>query len=252
MTRLSVNVNKFALLRNSRERNWPDVAVMAARAIAVGAQGITIHPRPDQRHIRYSDVPVLRQLTGEHGVEFNIEGNPIPEFVDLLLRHPPEQCTLVPDASEQLTSDHGWDLRGDVTSLASVIHTLREAGIRVSLFVDPDPGMMDLARALGADRIELYTEAYARAFGTEHEDAVWERFSKAAGRATAVGLGVNAGHDLNLKNLARFLDIPNVLEVSIGHAIVVESFDSGYEATLRQYLDIVTRDHGTARSSSSI
>jgi pyridoxine 5-phosphate synthase len=251
MTALSVNVNKFALLRNSRGANYPDVATMAERAIRSGVHGITVHPRPDQRHIRYSDLPVLRDLTRREGVELNVEGSPIPEFLELVVRTAPDQCTLVPDARDQLTSDHGWDVERHQDVLISVVRRLRERGIRISLFMDADPSAMERARATGADRIELYTESWARAFDTEDEAAVWSRFEEAARRATDLGLGINAGHDLNLRNLARFLRIPSILEVSIGHAIVVESFDFGYEETLRRYLDIVSGEHGTSRGSSS-
>lgn len=250
MTCLSVNVNKFALLRNSRDTNYPDVGAMAERAILTGVHGITVHPRPDQRHIRYSDVPVLRKLTREYGVEFNIEGNPTPEFLSLVLEAGPEQCTLVPDTRDQLTSDHGWNLAETSGLLTPIVCQLQDSGIRVSLFMEPDLPGIDRAKAVGADRIELYTEPYARAFGTAREDEVWSRFARASSHASERGLGVNAGHDLNLKNLGRFLEIPSILEVSVGHAIVVESFDFGYEETLRRYLAIVGRD--TCRSSSSI
>lgn len=246
MTGLSVNVNKFALLRNSRDTNYPDVGVMAARAIRAGVDGITVHPRPDQRHIRYADVPALRNLTREHGVEFNIEGNPIPEFLSLVLEVSPEQCTLVPDAVAQRTSDHGWTLPESVTVLAPVVRRLQESGIRVSLFMDPDLSGIEHVKGLGAERIELYTEPWARAFGTPDEDEVWERFAQAARRATELGLGVNAGHDLNLSNVGRFLEIPSILEVSIGHAIVVESFDFSYEGTIERYLRILGRGRGTS------
>lgn len=239
MTRLSVNVNKFALIRNSRNTDYPNLETMAARAIACGVDGITIHPRPDQRHIRYGDVPVLSRLTSRHeNVEFNIEGNPAPKFLSIVGETVPGQVTLVPDDPAQLTSDHGWNLEKDGKRLAPVIRELQGKGIRVSLFMDPVPGQIDLARSVGADRIELYTEPYAAAFGTSSEDEVWERFRTAAGHATAIGLGVNAGHDLNLTNLPRFLTIGGILEVSIGHAIVVESFDYGFEETLDRYLEI--------------
>ena len=251
MTKLSVNVNKFALLRNSRDTNYPDLIRMAGRAIGAGAHGITVHPRPDQRHIRYSDVPEIRALTSEQGVEFNIEGNPVPEFLDLVMSSPPEQCTLVPDAIDQLTSDHGWDLLQHGASLTPIIKRLQGAGIRVSLFMDPDLKGMELAKSAGADRVELYTEPYARAFGSATGEAVWSRYDAAARHATEIGLGVNAGHDLNLDNLPRFLTISGISEVSIGHAIVVESFDFGYEETLKRYLEIVTRGRGSVRRSSS-
>ena len=240
MTKLSVNVNKFALLRNSRDTDYPNLCDMSRRAIGAGAHGITVHPRPDQRHIRYSDVARLAELTAQHpGVEFNIEGNPVRDFIEIVLKVPPDQCTLVPDDPDQLTSDHGWDLRRDAARLAPVIRDLQQAGVRVSLFMDPAPDQINLVPSTGAERIELYTEPYARAFGTADEDEVWERFAKAASHAETLGLGVNAGHDLNLQNLPRFLKIPGILEVSIGHAIVVESFDYGFEETLRRYLEIV-------------
>jgi len=246
MTLLSVNVNKFALLRNSRNTNYPDLVRMAERAIDAGAHGITVHPRPDERHIRYADIPPLRALTRERGVEFNIEGNPVPEFMDLVLRNAPEQCTLVPDARDQLTSDHGWDMSGSRGLLDPVVQRLRDAGIRVSLFVDAIPGGLSGIDSIGADRVELYTEPYARAFGTPAADTVWKQFAAAGLRARQLGLGVNAGHDLNLQNLERFLEIGSVLEVSIGHAIVVESFDYGYEGTLERYLQILSRAPGNA------
>lgn len=239
MTSLSVNVNKFALLRNARGTNYPDLSEMAGRAIRQGAHGITAHPRPDQRHIRYTDIPVLRTLTRAMGAEFNIEGNPTGTFLDLVCLDPPEQCTLVPDAAGQLTSDHGWSLDDAAEELGPAIGRLRRAGVRVSLFMDADARAMARARGLGADRIELYTEPWARAYGTDREDDTWKRFAEAARKAQDAGLGVNAGHDLNLENLPRFLEIPGILEVSIGHAIVVESFDFGFEETLRRYLAIV-------------
>jgi pyridoxine 5-phosphate synthase len=238
-TKLSVNVNKFALLRNSRDTDYPNLRRMASRAIAAGAHGITVHPRPDQRHVRYADVPVLGDLVAEHPeVEYNIEGNPTPEFVRLVVDVAPDQVTLVPDDPGQLTSDHGWNLENSLRSLVPVIDEFHEHGIRVSLFMDPAPDAIARVSETGADRIELYTESYARAFGTDREDAVWEGFRRSAARATECGLGVNAGHDLNLQNLGRFLEVDGVLEVSIGHAIVVESFDYGFEETLRRYLGI--------------
>ena len=240
MTRLSVNLNKFALLRNSRGNDSPNVVRMAERAIAVGVHGITVHPRPDQRHIRFADVFDLAALIrGNSGVEFNIEGNPNRAFIRMVREVRPDQCTLVPDAPDQLTSDHGWDLRIDGDRLKPTVAGLQDLGIRVSLFMDPVLEQIDSVVSIGAERIELYTESYARSFGTDQEAAVWERFAAAASHAVRLGLGVNAGHDLNLKNLKRFLAIPSVLEVSIGHAIVVESFDNGFEGTLAQYLRIV-------------
>lgn len=242
MTKLSVNINKFALLRNSRDTDYPNLRSMATRAIRAGAHGITVHPRPDQRHVRYSDVPVLAELRAAHkDVEFNIEGNPSPEFLKILGESRPDQATLVPDAPAQLTSDHGWDLEREGERLAPVVRDLKAKGLRVSLFMDPVPDQIARARDVGADRIELYTETYARAFGTSDAEHVWKRFRDAAGHARELGLGVNAGHDLNLQNLPLFLEIDGILEVSIGHAIVVESFDYGFEDTLRRYLEIVDR-----------
>jgi pyridoxine 5-phosphate synthase len=241
MTKLSVNLNKFALIRNSRDTDNPNVCGMALRAIQAGVHGITIHPRPDQRHTRYSDVEDLSRLTGSHpDVEFNVEGNPGADFLEIVGRTRPDQCTLVPDAPDQLTSDHGWDLAQDAEKAKPVVKQLQDLGIRVSLFMDPVAEQIDIARSIGADRVELYTEPYARAFGTDAEDEVWGWFETAASHATSIGLGVNAGHDLNLRNLPRFLTIPGILEVSIGHAIVVESFDHGFEDTIRRYLDIVS------------
>ena len=239
MTSLSVNVNKFALLRNSRGREYPSVVGMARRAIEAGVQGITVHPRPDERHIRQSDVPQLATLVDENpGIEFNIEGYPTPEFLDLVVSNHPDQCTLVPDAPDQLTSDHGWQLEAHADTITPIIERLKRAGIRVSLFLDPVREEIDRARDVGTDRIELYTEPYAEAFGTDKENDEWARFADGAIYAQEVGLGVNAGHDLNLENLGRFLTIPDILEVSIGHAIVVESFDHGFENTLDNYLTI--------------
>jgi pyridoxine 5-phosphate synthase len=240
-TKLSVNLNKVALLRNARGSDYPNLEWMARRAIAVGADGITVHPRPDQRHVRYDDVPVLAALCARHDdVEFNIEGNPAPEFVELVLAARPDQCTLVPDDPAQLTSDHGWDLGGDNSALEASIAVLSRAGIRVSLFMDPVAEAIDKVTATGADRIELYTESYAGAFKRGDHAAELERFAAAASRAGELSLGVNAGHDLNLRNLGTFLaTVPNVLEVSIGHAIMVECFDYGFEGTLSRYLEIV-------------
>lgn len=255
MTKLSVNVNKFALLRNSRGTGYPNLETMAGRAIASGVHGITVHPRPDERHIRYDDVPVLSRLVARHdAVEFNIEGNPSPEFLALVSDTVPDQVTLVPDDPGQLTSDHGWDLEKDGNRLAPIIGELQATGVRVSLFMDPAPGQIDRAKKVGADRIELYTEPYARAFGTGAQDAAWRRFSAAADHARRIGLGVNAGHDLNLRNLPRFLEIGGILEVSIGHAIVVESFDHGFEPTLARYLEIVGRSAaiGSVPSTTAI
>ncbi len=241
MTRLSVNLNKIALLRNARGTDYPNLLQMARRALAAGAHGLTVHPRPDQRHIRFDDVPVLADLCATYpDIEYNIEGNPTPAFLELVLDARPDQCTLVPDDPAQLTSDHGWRLDGDNAALVAAIAVLANAGIRVSLFMDPDVAQIERVPETGAQRIELYTESYARAFKNGNARAELERFAAAAERATALSLGVNAGHDLNLLNLGPFLArVPDVLEVSIGHAITVESFDYGFEDALRRYLDIL-------------
>jgi pyridoxine 5-phosphate synthase len=239
VTKLSVNINKIALLRNARGRNFPDVAAFSERFLALGSDGITLHPRPDQRHARYADVAALKAVVRRHpGAELNVEGNPTPEFMAIVRREVPDQCTLVPDEPGQLTSDHGWDLVRHRARLKELCRELRESGIRVSLFVDFDNGSIPLARELGADRVELYTEPYAEAFGTPAQERVLDGFRRAAAVAQAAGLGVNAGHDLNLDNLAPFLAIPSVLEVSIGHALTVECLEHGIEAVTRRYVAI--------------
>lgn len=240
MTKLSVNVNKVALLRNSRGRNFPSVLAFAERCLSLGAHGITLHPRPDQRHARYRDVEELYPLVCEQfGRELNVEGYPTPDFLDVVTRVRPTQCTLVPDEPGQLTSDHGWDLRKHRELLRNVIRTLKDRGIRVSVFVDYDYDGIELAREVGADRVELYTEPYAEAFGTSRETSMLEGFAAAAKKAQSAGLGVNAGHDLNLDNLARFLTIPDILEVSIGHALTVECIEHGVAHVVPRYCEIV-------------
>ena len=241
MTKLSININKIALLRNSRGRNYPDVQAFAARCLDLGAHGITLHPRQDQRHARYSDVETLAVLCKQRGRELNVEGYPSEEFLDVVMRNRPEQCTLVPDAPGQLTSDHGWNIQRDHALLSKIIPPLKNLGITVSLFMDFDSPDFALARQLGADRIELYTEPYAEHFGTEQGVHILEQFRAAAEQAKQAGLGVNAGHDLNLDNLANFLQIPDILEVSIGHAVIVESIEFGLENTLTRYLEIINQ-----------
>lgn len=242
MTKLSVNINKIALLRNSRGRNFPDVADFADRCLQGGADGITLHPRPDQRHARYADVADLQAVVHRHGCELNVEGYPAPDFLAVVHRARPAQCTLVPDSPDQITSDHGWDMSRDASLLGPVIADLRASGIRVSLFVDVAIETADLllAKALGADRVELYTEPYAEHFGSAQAASVLAQFRDTALRAAAAGLGVNAGHDLNLVNLAAFLTIPAILEVSIGHALIVESLELGLPAVLARYRKIVS------------
>jgi pyridoxine 5-phosphate synthase len=242
MTKLSVNLNKFALLRNARGTDYPNLLNMAKRTIAAGVHGLTVHPRPDQRHAKYSDVYDLSKLlSGYPGLEFNIEGNPIEKFLSIVKEVKPDQCTLVPDAANQITSDHGWNLKKDGKRLIPILKDLQAEGIRVSLFMDTETDQIDIAKEIGADRVELHTEPYARAFGTSSEKEVYDRFHKAAIHAQSIGLGVNAGHDLNLQNLGLFLTIPAILEVSIGHAIAVESFDYSYEGTLQRYMEIISK-----------
>ena len=239
MTKLSVNINKIALLRNARGRNFPDVRDFAARCLQLGAHGITLHPRPDQRHARYSDVADLGALCAEHGAELNVEGYPTPDFIDVVMNARPSQCTLVPDAPGQLTSDHGWDVAQHAELLAPSIARLSTCGIRVSLFVDATYGPIEIAREVGATRVELYTEPYAHAFGTPQQAMQLAQFRTAAGCARAVGLGVNAGHDLNLENLPAFLRLGDVLEVSIGHALTVECLYHGIDEVISRYVQIV-------------
>jgi pyridoxine 5-phosphate synthase len=253
---LSVNLNKIALLRNSREGDRPSVLAAARTAIAAGAHGITVHPRPDQRHVRPRDVQDLAALLrgGHTGIEFNVEGNPFaparangyPGFRALVEAARPDQCTLVPDSDAQLTSDHGWDLAGDQAELADAIAAYRALGIRVSLFMDPVPAQIDRARALGADRIELYTGPFAdavRSHGVTSVAAerVFAQFRDAAAHARRVGLGVNAGHDLDLVNLPLFARIDGILEVSIGHALVADALDMGLARAVEAYLAALRR-----------
>ncbi len=247
MTRLSVNLNKIALLRNSRTLGIPSVTRAAVIALDAGAHGITVHPRPDGRHIRSSDVHDLADLLKSRpGAEFNLEGNPFHALLELAGAVRPRQCTLVPDDPGAFTSDHGWDLKRDRERLKPVIAELKSLGIRVSLFMDPLPEAMPLARELGADRVELYTEPYARAFGTADEERVIERYAETARAAQRAGLGVNAGHDLNQSNLPRFLsNVTPVLEVSIGHALVADALEAGLAQTVRNYLAAVAQGAGT-------
>lgn len=241
MTRLSVNLNKVALLRNQRDLEMPSVLRAAQVCIDAGAEGITVHPRPDQRHTRPRDV---RELAAAIRVELNVEGNPTPSFLDLVRELRPAQCTLVPDDPDQRTSDHGWTLRApggptpDAKRLEPVLRELRDLEIRTSLFMDPDLEQIAAVAELGADRIELYTEAYATAYGGPEQTACFEVYRAAADRARECGLGINAGHDLNLQNLALFLSIPDVLEVSIGHALTADALFMGLDAAVRAYLAI--------------
>jgi pyridoxine 5-phosphate synthase len=233
MTKLSVNINKFATLRNSRGGNNPDVVKAAIDAQRFGADGVTVHPRPDERHIRYNDVREIRNIIT---TEFNIEGNSREQsFVDLVLETKPHQVTLVPDEIGQLTSDHGWDTIKHKDYLKEIIAVFKKAGIRVSIFVDADEKMVEGAAATGTDRIELYTESYAREYATNKQTAV-APYIKAAEKARALGLGLNAGHDLDLENLAFFKQsIPWLDEVSIGHALISDAIYLGFENTIQLY-----------------
>lgn len=233
MTKLSVNINKLATLRNSRGGNVPDLIAATKDIETFGAMGITVHPRPDERHIRYDDVRKLKQVVT---TEFNIEGNPIAKFIDLVLEVSPTQVTLVPDAEDAITSNAGWDTIKHQKFLQEVITTFKENGIRTSIFVDPDPKMVVGARETGTDRIELYTERFAEAYANGNTAGI-DPFVKAAEKANELGLGVNAGHDLNLKNISFFKQsIPDLLEVSIGHALICESLYLGLENVINMYL----------------
>jgi pyridoxine 5-phosphate synthase len=240
-TALSVNVNKVALLRNSRHLDIPSPVRAAHCCLQAGAAGITIHPRPDQRHIRTSDAHAMAELMRQWpDREFNIEGNPFHNLMDLVRQLRPHQCTLVPDSQDQFTSDHGWSLPQDAARLKPIIDELHGLGVRVSLFMDPLPQAMAEARAIGADRVELYTEAYARAWGTAEQEAVLARYAAAARAATEAGLGLNAGHDLNRDNLGLFLrSVPGVQEVSIGHALIGDALELGYAATVQAYQAVI-------------
>lgn len=242
-TALSVNVNKVALLRNTRHLGIPSVRRAAEQCIAAGAQGITVHPRPDERHIRTDDVHELADLLKAYpGVEYNIEGNPLHNLMDFVRAVRPHQATFVPDSVAQFTSDHGWHLPADAERLRPLIAECQALGVRVSLFMDPLPEAMAHAAACGADRVELYTEGWASAFGTPQQAAVLARYTAAAEAALAAGLQVNAGHDLNQDNLTPFLvAVPGVAEVSIGHALIADALEAGYAATVQGYLRCIAQ-----------
>lgn len=233
MTKLSVNINKIATLRNARGGNLPDVCKAAVDCERFGAQGITVHPRPDERHIRYADV---RQIEPLLHTEFNIEGNPVRSFCELVCEVHPAQVTLVPDAETALTSDAGWDTRRNLSFLKEICALFKREGIRVSIFVDPVPEMIRYAAETGCDRVELYTEAYARGYAADREKAV-APYYEAACEAVRMGLGLNAGHDLNLDNLRYFRQsVPGLDEVSIGHALISDALYMGLEKTIQAYL----------------
>ena len=243
---LSINLNKIALLRNSRPGNNPDLLAYAQQCLDLGCQGLTVHPRPDQRHIRVTDIAPLAELCRQRasaGVEFNIEGNPLegalhdyPGFINLVESVNPDQCTLVPDATDQPTSDQGFDLKKTGGQLEPIIQSIKDRDIRVSLFMDPDPEQIRLAKEVGADCIELYTGPYAYAFVLGNHQALLEQHIFAARAASEIGLVVNAGHDLNLENLPAYRSVPNLAEVSIGHAFTLDCLQMGIEAGMAAYL----------------
>ena len=239
MTRLSVNINKIATIRNARGGNMPDVEKAARDCEIFGAEGITVHPRPDERHIRYSDVRAIRP---DVKTEFNIEGNPIPSFVDLVLEVVPDQVTLVPDAHDAITSNQGWDTVAHKEFLTGICARFKEKGIRTSIFIDPDPAMAAGAAACGCDRVELYTASYAEVFPSDPVKAI-APYLKTALKVKELGLGLNAGHDLNLQNLGYFIKtIPWTDEVSIGHAIICDALYMGLEVTIRAYLSEIKKN----------
>ena len=244
MTKLSVNVNKVATLRNTRHSGIPGVVKAARICLDAGAEGITVHPRPDERHIRPGDVADLAALLREYpSAEYNIEGNPFEgNYVDLVRRVRPHQCTLVPDDPGAFTSNQGWDVARHADRLGPVIAALHDLGCRVSLFLDADPSRVEAAAAVGADRIELYTEPYAQAYHDGNAEEGVAPFVATARRATEFGLGINAGHDLSRENLPRFLArIPETLEVSIGHALIADALEMGYAETVRQFLAAIAQ-----------
>ena len=239
MTVLSVNLNKVALLRNSRGRDFPNLVNFAQRFVNLGVRSITVHPRPDERHVTRRDVYELTDFLNLYpDVEFNIEGYPSEDFVQLVSEVRPNQCTLVPDEPGQLTSDHGWQVKKNQSLLRSVVTTLKESGIRSSLFLDPEVELVAEVKKTGVDRIELYTEEFASNFGLEAEQPTFDRYRDTALAAQNAGLGVNAGHDLDLNNLSRFLQIPDIIEVSIGHSLMVECLIHGMEKVINNYLAI--------------
>ena len=238
MTKLSVNINKVATLRNARGGNMPDVQRFAVDCELFGAQGITVHPRPDERHIRVEDVYQLKSMIT---TEFNIEGNPTDEFIDLVTSVRPTQVTLVPDSPSQLTSNHGWNTKKHLDVLKGIVNQLHASRMRVSIFVDPDPEMVEYALKTGADRVELYTGPYAELYEKEPQAAI-EMYRPAAMKAHELGLGLNAGHDLNLKNLKPFIQaFPWTAEVSIGHAIISDALYLGIQETIREYLNALEK-----------
>lgn len=248
MTHLSVNLNKIALLRNSRGKDFPSPKVFGKKALELGAHGLTVHPRPDERHARFSDLPSLKDLvllekSRRLEVEFNIEGYPSTDFLEKVISVGPDQCTLVPDPPEAITSNAGWDFEKHQDFLTEVTGQLQSAGIRVSLFLDPftfSQLQLNALSAIGPERIELYTEKYALAFGGESEDLIIQVYKDVSDQVGKLGIDINAGHDLNQKNLGRLIqEIPMIKEVSIGHALIVESLWDGFSKTIKNYLNIL-------------
>ncbi len=239
MTNLSVNLNKIALLRNSRGRDYPNVVEFANKIIALGVQGITVHPRQDERHVTKNDAVDLGELLSNNSeVELNIEGYPSKDFMELVARIKPDQCTLVPDSPDQLTSDHGWNLAKDGSFVQDMCSQLASEGIRSSIFIDPNLSQIKLVENTGANRIELYTEKYASTFNKSEHEAVFNQYRKSAIEAQKLGIGVNAGHDLELTNLSKFLTINGILEVSIGHVLTIECIEYGMKNIIGKYLKI--------------
>jgi pyridoxine 5-phosphate synthase len=239
MTNLSVNLNKIALLRNSRGNDFPNIIEFAKKFIELGINGITVHPRPDERHIKLQDARDLAELLkGYPGVELNIEGYPSRDYMTLIEDIRPDQCTIVPDSIDQLTSDHGWDIKKDKVFIREIINSIKEAGCRASIFVDPNIDQIKLVPETGTDRIELYTESYASSFSTPASDHIFKKYKASAETAQELGIGVNAGHDLNLKNLSKFLEIDGIIEVSIGHALTIECIEIGMKEVIKRYLEI--------------
>lgn len=247
MTKLSVNLNKVALLRNARGRDYPNVVAFGEAAIKAGADGLTIHPRPDQRHARYDDIEALKKLCQHYNAELNVEGYPSETLISLCLEYHVDQVTLVPDAPDQITSDHGWTVSNYQSQLKPILTTLAEANVRSSLFMDLDVEEIQLAKFIGADRIELHTESYARSVDNHTHQSHIAGFQKAYRCAQTVGLDVNAGHDLDLDNLAFFLNHVPVAEVSIGHALTVEALLNGWTETINRYHHICQQSTSNSR-----
>ena len=239
MTKLSVNVNKIALLRNSRGRDFPNVINFAEKFINLGVDGITVHPRQDERHITVKDAYELAEFLQDYpDVEYNIEGFPSKDFLKIIANTKPDQCTLVPDGVNQVTSDHGWDLTKHHKQISQLAIQIGNYGVRSAVFLDPEIEQVELVAKTGVNRIELYTEEYASSYGTKQQQTIFNKYSKATKLAQKLGLGVNAGHDLDSNNLAEFLQIKDILEVSIGHVLTVECIEQGMSTVIERYLDI--------------